>query len=246
MSLRYTMEASAKRAKKIIAISESTRRDIVKCLRIKDDKITVIYPGVDACFHPENSDDDSEIRRKYAGGERFILHVGTLEPRKNLDFLVDVYNALTKQFREPLRLVLAGGKGWNYAGLFRKVSELGLEDKVIFPGYVPADDLPRLYNAAELFVFPSLYEGFGLPLVEAMASGVPVVASSTSSIPEIVGNAGRIIEGWEPEEWVECIHSVLADGKKREEMKSRGLEQAGRFSWDRCAEETLKLYEEAV
>lgn len=246
LSLRYTMQSSAQRAKKIIAISRSTCRDIVENLNVSEDRIVVIYPGVDTSFHPRDSEVQEKIRQKYTKGGKFILNVGTLEPRKNLSFLIDVYNTLMKKFREPLHLVLAGGKGWNYKHIFGKVSELGIEDKVLFTGYVPQDELSHLYNAAEVFVFPSLYEGFGLPLVEAMASGVPVVASSTSSIPEVVGIAGGIIDGWDVEEWADCIYGVLVDGKKREDMKNRGIEQAKKFSWERCAKETLKLYKEVV
>ncbi len=246
LSLRYTMELSAKRARKIIAISESTCRDIVENLNVSEDKIVVIYPGAASCFRPRDSEEQDEVRKKYAEGCKFILHVGTLEPRKNLSFLIDVYNTLIKKFTEPLHLVLAGGKGWNYGHLFRKVSELGIENKVFFTGYVPPDELPHLYNAAEVFVFPSIYEGFGLPVVEAMASGVPVVAGSTSSIPEVVGSAGRIIKGWSVEEWTECIYSILVDEKMRGDMKNMGVEQAKKFSWKKCAEETLNVYREVA
>ena len=246
LSLRYTMGLSARRAKKIIAISRNTYRDIVENLKVSEDKIVVIYPGVSACFHPRDQEEQKKIRQKYTGGGKFILNVGTLEPRKNLSFLIDVYNTLMKKSEEPLHLVLAGGKGWNYKHLFRKVSELGIEDKVLFPGYVPPDELPHLYTAAELFIFPSLYEGFGLPALEAMASGVPVVASSTSSIPEVVGRAGRVIKGWNVEEWAECIYSILIDQKVREDMRDRGVEQAKKFSWSRCAKETMNVYQEVV
>jgi glycosyltransferase involved in cell wall biosynthesis len=247
LSLKHTMGLSARRAGKVIAISESTRRDILRYLSVDESKVVVIYPGVSSSFHPGDSAGSEQTRRKYAGGAKYILHVGTLEPRKNLGFLIDVYDLLRKResFRN-LHLVLAGGKGWGYENLFRKVAELGIEDKVHFAGYVGSDELPRLYRAAEALVFPSLYEGFGLPVLEAMASGLPVVVSSNSSLPEIVGDAGRLIKGWNAEEWAGVIHGVIIDGQLRERAISKGIVQAQKFSWEKCADEVLKVYAEAV
>lgn len=244
LSLKFTMKSSAQRASKIIAISQNTYHDIIKHLEVDESKVSVIYPGVSADFHPRDSLDFQEIRQKYANGARYILHVGTLEPRKNLGFLIDVYDRLVKgrESSERIHLVLAGGEGWGHENLFRKVAELGIQDKVFFTGYVPSDGLPYLYNAAEAFVFPSLYEGFGLPVLEAMASGVPVVTSSTSSLPEIVSDGGMVVEGWNVEEWADVLHNVLVDGKIRKDIISRALAQAKKFPWEKCADEMLKVY----
>ena len=247
LSLKYTMGLSARRARKVIAISESTRRDILKHLPVDESKVVVIYPGVSSSFHPGDSANREQTRQKYAGGARYILHVGTLEPRKNLGFLIDMYDLLRKRESSlNLHLVLAGGKGWGYDNLFRKAAELGIEDRVHFAGYVDSDELPCLYRAAEVLVYPSLYEGFGLPVLEAIASGLPVVVSSNSSLPEVVGDAGQVIRGWNAEEWAGAIHSIIADGPLRERAISKGIVQARKFSWEKCADEMLKVYMEAV
>ena len=248
LSLRFAMKSSARRAKKIIAISESTRRDILKYLQVEENKIEVIYPGVSDSFYPMDSIDRGKIRQKYAGGTRYMLHVGTLEPRKNLEFLIDVYNELLKDksFSGKLNLVLAGMRGWGYKNLFRKVEQLGIKDKVFFTEYVPEGEMPFLYNAAEVFVFPSLYEGFGLPVLEAMASGIPIVTSSTSSLPEVVGGAGMVINGWRKEEWTGALAKMLTDNGVKKDYAERGIRQARKFSWEKCAAETLRVYREIV
>ncbi len=247
-SLRFAMESSARRAKKIIAISENTRQDILKFLPVEENKIEVIYPGVSTSFCPSDSTDMEKIRQKYAGGTRYLLHVGTLEPRKNLGFLIDVYNELLKDnsFSKKLNLVLAGMRGWGYKNLFRKVEQLGIKDRVFFTEYVPESEMPFLYNAAEVFVFPSLYEGFGLPVLEAMASGIPVVTSSASSLPEVVGKAGMVINGWRKEDWTSTLSKMLTDNRIKKDFAERGIWQAKKFSWGKCAAETLRIYRETV
>jgi glycosyltransferase involved in cell wall biosynthesis len=164
-----------------------------------------------------------------------------IEPRKNLTVLLEAYQHLLDQGSE-LRLVIAGKKGWLYRGFFERLHELGLEDQVVFPGFVPEPDLPALYSAAELFVFPSLYEGFGLPVLEAMACGTPVVCSNTSSLPEIVGDAAICLHPQDRGAWVAALTEVLENQQLRAELKAKGLARAARFSWQEAARETMAVY----
>jgi len=186
------------------------------------------------------------LRRKRGLPQRMILFVGTLEPRKNAETLIRAYARLRRASAIPHRLVLAGGRGWRYEGLFALVEELGLQDDVLFPGFVPYDELPLWYNAADLFVFPSLYEGFGLPPLEAMACGVPVVVSSVSSLPEVVGDAGLLVDPLDVEGLAEAMARVLNDGALRAEMRGRGLARAERFSWLETARGTVRVYERVL
>jgi len=241
----------------ITAISESTRRDAVRLYGIDEAKITVIYPGVNALFRPASVEQATNIRRKYTLPEHFILSVGTLEPRKNLTALLDAYallkrdgphqdiRPLTSDLRPP-PLVIVGKKGWLYQGLFHKLHELNLEGQVMFPGFVPDDDLPGLYSAADLFVYPSLYEGFGLPVLEAMACGTPVVTSNVSSLPEVVGDTQVTVDPHDARALARAIEWVLTDEGKRQEMRAKGLQQAARFMWERTARETLAVYRQVL
>ena len=233
------------RAKKIIAISENTKRDIMSLLKIPEEKIVVIHSAVGEEFRQiDDKAKIAEIKKKYATGEHFILDVGTLEPRKNLPFLVRAYNIALKEGKISHNLVLTGKKGWYYESLFDLIKELHLEDRVILPGYVPDEDLPYLYNAADLFCFPSLYEGFGFPPLEALSCGTPVIAANNSSIPEVVGDAGILLDIDDEKVWAANIIEVLSDEKKLQELRSSGLEQAKKFSWAKTARETVKVYEE--
>ena len=197
---------SARRARRIVAISESTKRDVVRLLGVPPDKVEVVYCGIDEAFRPLAQDQVAAFRTKQGLPERFLFFVGTIEPRKNVTRLIEAFATLRPCDLAPLRpcdpatlrpcalaplkLVIGGAKGWFYQDVFARVEELGLGGEVMFPGYIPTSELPLWYNAAELFVYPSLYEGFGLPPLEAMACGTPVVAANTSALPEVVGQAG--------------------------------------------------------
>ncbi|MEM4301926.1 MAG: glycosyltransferase family 1 protein, partial [Candidatus Caldarchaeum sp.] len=192
--LTLLMPRFLRAADAVIAVSECTKRDAVRAYGIPEEKITVIYEGVSPRFRPANPEAVQAVRAKYGLPEHFILYVGTIEPRKNLVALLEAYAAiLTRNTQHAIRLVVVGKKGWLYEGFFRRLRELDLEERVHFTGYVPDEDLPALYSAADLFVFPSLYEGFGLPVLEAMACGVPVVCSNTSSLPEVAGDAALLV-----------------------------------------------------
>lgn len=228
---------------KIIAISESTKKDVMRLFHIPEDKIEVIYGAADEIYHPiEDPEILKQVRAKYKIPHKFILFVGIIEPRKNIARLIQAFSILKKKFEH--KLVIVGRKGWLYDEIFAQVRRSHLGEEVIFTGYVPREDLPALYSATELFIYPSLYEGFGLPPLEAMACGTPVITSNVSSLPEVMGEAGILIDPNNVDELSRAIDSVLSDENLREELREKGLRQAKKFSWERCAQETIKVYQE--
>lgn len=229
----------------VIAVSECTKRDAVRLYGIDEAKIRVIYEGVNPRFRLATPEAISGVRQKHGLPEHFILSVGTIEPRKNLNTLLEAYRALRHRGAQ-FKLVIVGKRGWLYRGFFRRLRELSLEDEIILPGFVPDEDLPALYSAADLFVFPSLYEGFGLPPLEAMACGTPVVTSDVSSLPEIVGDAAITIDPHNAQELAEAILHVLEDPALRVGLHHKGVARAKMFSWEDTAKRTLQIYEEVV
>ncbi len=247
--LTAAVPRSVRRADHVLADSQNTREDLIGLLGVPADKITVVYPGVEARFRPlDDPATLSAVRERYRLPERFILHVGTLEPRKNLERLVEAYALLPQRgiSTHEVGLVLAGGRGWLYEGVFKVVERLGLGDLVVFTGFVRDEDLPALYNLADLLVFPSMYEGFGLPPLEAMACGTPVVASNTSALPEVVGEAGLLVSPTDVQALAEAMVSGLQDEGLRARLRARGLEQARRFTWAQAAQETLRVYRRVI
>jgi len=241
--LNKVVPRSVHRANLVLADSQSTKDDLVELLGVEPARIEVVYPGVEERFHPiENQAILEQVRKRYNLPPRFVLGLGTLQPRKNFTRLIEAFADLRFAICD-LHLVIAGGKGWLYEEIFATVEQLGLEEKVIFPGFVADQDLPALYNLADLFVFPSLYEGFGLPPLEAMACGTPVITSDASSLPEVVGEAGLIVEATDVEDLAEAMKRVLEDDALQEEMIARGLEQARKFTWEEAASKLLSLYE---
>ena len=192
---------SCRRARVVIADSQATADDVHALLQVPAEKIEVIYPGVDERYRPLPGDEVDAYRQQKGWPERFLLMVGTLEPRKNHLGLIEAYAIYRTQARNPLPLLIGGGKGWHYQQIFERVQALGLEDHVHFLGFVSWDDLPWLYNAATLFVYPSRYEGFGLPVAEAMRCGLPVITSTASSLPEVAGDAAMTIDPDDPRPW---------------------------------------------
>ena len=240
---RYVLPAILKRADRIITISECSKRDIVKFYGISEQKITVTMLAADACYtpHPEGPGGAfvKDLPRPY------VLNVGTLEPRKNLDGLLRAF-AQAKKSGVPHTLVIAGARGWGDSRLAPLLRELGIAGSVIFTGFVEDEDLPHLYAGADFFVYPSLYEGFGIPVLEAMACGTPVIASNTSSIPEVAGDAALLVDPHSDAELSAAIISLAGDGKLRQELRERGVEQSARFTWQRTVDETLTLYRELL
>jgi glycosyltransferase involved in cell wall biosynthesis len=231
---------SIQRADLVLADSQSTKKDLIELLGVSPDKIEVVYAGVERRFRPmEGEMALHRVKKRYGLNFPFILSLGTLEPRKNFTRLIEAYALMRDR---GLKLVIAGGKGWLYDEIFAKVEELGLEDKIIFPGFIADEDLPALYNLAKIFVFPSLYEGFGLPPLEAMACGTPVVTSDRPSLPEVVGGAGLMVEATDDQELARAMERVLTDENLRREMREKGLRQAAKFTWEAAAEKLLDVY----
>jgi alpha-1,3-rhamnosyl/mannosyltransferase len=223
----------------IITISEFSKKEIINLLGLSPAKIYVTYLGVDQKFMPGEKGMEG-LPKEY------VLFLGNLEPRKNLETLLRAYQSLPGNLRERYPMVIAGASGWHTQELKKALHLIQDREKPILTGYVPQQLLPDLYRGASLFVYPSFYEGFGLPVLEAMACGIPVVASNTSSLPEVVGETGILINPYDADELRDAIGKVLEDPGQRKEMSERGLERAKLFSWDKCARETLSVYQEVL
>lgn len=235
------------RADAIIAVSENTKRDVVRLMNIPAEKIFVIYEGVNPSFRPiENREALERARAAYNLPARFILFFSTIEPRKNLVTLLDAYAGLLKQNSDISPLVVMGRKGWLYQATLQHIHDLGLTERVILTDWVRGEDVAAVINLATVFVFPSLYEGFGLTPLEAMACGTPVISSNASSLPEVIGDAGILIEPRDAHGFAQAITRVLNDDALRQELRARGLKQARQFTWERAARETLALYERVM
>lgn len=248
MYLQSQVRRSARHARRVIAVSQATKEDVVALFGVPPERITVIYNGVDDMFSPATPEEIDAFRRQRGLPQRFVLHLGTLEPRKNLARLVEAFAQARQQLAasDDLKLVLAGGKGWGYDDIFAAVERLGLQKQVLFPGYVPDADLPWFYRAATVFAYPSLLEGFGLPVVEAMACGTPVITSAVSSLPEVAGDAALLVDPLSADALADALVRVLHDSTLAGEMRRRGLLQASRFSWQRTAAETTAVYRWAL
>ncbi len=236
---------AVRRADLVLADSENTMQDIIELLGVAPGKVQVLYPGVDKRFIPLEDDELlMRVRHLYGLPIPFILSLSTLEPRKNLIFLLDAYAALRATGDVTHKLVIVGEKGWLYEGIFRRVKELCLEREVIFLGFVADENLPALYNLAEVFVFPSLYEGFGLPPLEAMACGTPVITSQGSSLPEVVGEAGLMVSSEDTEALTQAMRKVLDDPARREDLAKKGVRRAREFAWQSSARKLLTIYQD--
>ncbi len=233
---------SARAARQVIAISEATRRDLVTNYKINPRKIKVVYHGRDPGFAPVlDGVRIEETAARYGVSKPYCLHVGTLQPRKNLDMLVEAWSRLREKMERPPQLLLAGKRGWLYDSLIRAVESRSMGDLIKFADYVEQGDLPVLYSGALAFTFPSLYEGFGLPPLEAMSCGTPVLASSASSLPEVVGDAGLLLDPQDPGAWSDAVQRIMEEGELRQRLSRKGLERAALFTWERCARETLDV-----
>lgn len=244
--LRLLTARSCHHARRVIAISQSTARDLSATFGITPDKIDIAVPGVGEQFQPLPAPEVTAFRQRARLPDRFLLFLGTLEPRKNLPVLLQAYARLTATTRRAVHLVLAGGKGWMYDDIFRQVKQLDLADTVHFPGYLPAEELALWYNAADVFVYPSVFEGFGLPVVEAMACGTPVVVSDVSSLPEAAGDTGYRLPPDQPDAWTEALAHVVRDAGWRAREGQRGRAHAARFTWANTAAQTVASYRRAL
>jgi glycosyltransferase involved in cell wall biosynthesis len=239
--------ASVRKAAAVIAVSQQTADDLMRFFATPAAKITVIHNGVGAEYRPAGAAAAALTTFRTAHGlpERYLLYLGTLEPRKNLALLVRAYARWRAQAgaeERTVKLVLAGGKGWYYAEIFQLVEELGLAEQVIFPGFVPGAELPHWYQAALAFVYPSLYEGFGLPVAEALACGAPVLCSDSPALLEVAGDAALVAPAHSEEQLSLAIGRMVTEAPLRADLRARGLVRAKRFSWQAAAATTLDLY----
>ncbi|MDF1498225.1 MAG: glycosyltransferase family 1 protein [Patescibacteria group bacterium] len=234
----------AQKADKIIAVSNSTKNDLIEIYKAKPEKIKVIYSGV--ADKSKNINDQSQIlriKKKYNLPKEYILYLGTLEPRKNIISLIQAFENLKDNNGtkiENLKLVIAGSKGWLYKDIFKVVEISKYKKDIIFTGFIDNNDKSFIYSLAKLFVYPSFYEGFGFPPLEAMSVGTPVITSNFSSLPEATGDAAIVINPYNIDELKTAIELVLIDEKLKNIMIKRGFEQINKFSWQTCAENTLK------
>lgn len=242
--LIWSTRFAVRKARKVITVSEATKQDLITHYAIPSDKIEIIYLAADENFRPMPYDLVQPTLDKLGLiYKKYILFVGTLQPRKNIVRLVDAFIKLKKEHRIEEKLVLTGGKGWLWKPIVKKIQEAGLAADLVHLGYANASHLPALYNGAVLLTLPALYEGFGLPPLEAMQCGTPVVVSNISSLPEVVGEAGKLVDPKSVESIVEGLLEVLSNEKLREEMGEKGLMQAAKFSWEETGRKTLALFE---
>ncbi len=245
--LTANVPQAVKRASRILVDSKNTKQDVIELLHVPADKVSVIPAGVESRFRPTRDlEEFARVRNRYRLPEFFVLFVGTIEPRKNLSRLIAAYSDFRRQTGLPHQLVISGSKGWLYNDIFEQVTRDGLTEDVLFPGFVDDDDLPILYTLADLFVFPSLYEGFGLPPLEAMACGTPVIASDNSSLPEVLGQAALFVPAEDTTAIADAMARVLGDANLRTRLADLGRAQAARFTWSSAAHELIDAYQKAV
>lgn len=234
------LKRSCRDADVILTVSQNSRNEIAEFMNVPLDKIEIAYPAVDkAIFHPNKN--YNLIKEKYHIHNDYILYFGTLEPRKNITSIIKAFKIISEKNKD-INLVLAGKKGWMYDEIFQLVKGLHLEDRVIFTGYVPEEDAPVLYSCAVIFVFPSLYEGFGIPPLEAMACGTPVIVSNVASLPEVVGDAGILVNPYDIENIAHEMDTLINDSELRKQCSEKGLEQAKKFSWEDSAKKVIGIY----
>ena len=249
--LRAATRSAVRRAERVIAVSHQTKEELVHFLQVPAEKVDVIHNGVSEAFRPAPPEEVARFRSERGLPPRFILFLGTLEPRKNVVSLLEGFARWRKDSglgmgTDGVKLVVAGAKGWYFKQIFARAEELGLSSELLFPGFLPEKELPWWYRAAECFVYPSLYEGFGLPVLEAMACGTPVITSSVSSLPEVAGSAAITVDPGDTVALADAMGQVLGDAALRADMRQAGLLQAKRFSWDRTALETAAVYRQVL
>jgi glycosyltransferase involved in cell wall biosynthesis len=246
---RYVVRAGlvrvAKQADVVIVPSSTVQHDVQQHLRIDEDRVVVIPEGCEPRFRPLTDPEHlRRVRTKYGLPPLYILSLSTLEPRKNIPTLLHAFARLQSTLHaEPaLHLVVAGARGWREQAIFQTVQRLGLERAICFPGFIDDEDLPALYGGALLFVFPSLYEGFGLPVLEAMGCGVPVLASNTSALPAVAGDAALLVDPGDVDGMAAAMASILDNASLKERLRQKGFVRAQSFSWETTARKTLDLY----
>ncbi len=240
---RTSISAAARRATRVMTVSESSKRDILRYVKIRAEKIDVIYNAYDERFAADPKEDDVvRVRERYQLHDPFVLYAGTVKPHKNVERLIQAFHLVRQRGLERLKLVLIGDEISRYAALRRAVHQHQLHKYVRFLGYMPEETLAIMYRLAGVFVFPSLYEGFGLPPLEAMASGTPVVTSNVSSLPEVAGDAAVLVDPYDPAAIADGIYRVLTDEPLRADLRRKGLARARQFSWEDSARRVRAIY----
>lgn len=246
--LSKVVPRSVLRADHILADSQATKNDLIDRLQTPPDKVTVVYPGVDDRFQPNTeAEEQQRVRQQYNIGDGpFVLGVGTLEPRKNWPLLIRAWTILRRATPLPHRLVIAGGKGWLTHEIFAAIEASSFKKDIVLAGFVADADLPALYTAADVFAFPSLYEGFGIPVLESLACGTPVVCADNSSLPEAAGDAALLADASDADAFAAALQQLISDQALRTELRQRGLRHAARFPWRRSAETLWLAYQQVL
>ena len=245
--LRAVVPRSLQRADRIIAVSQRTADDLVERLRVPRDKIHVIHLGIDRAFtSAHDSEAERRLRERLGITQPFILAVGTIEPRKNYRSLIAAFAKATREPNGPPLMVIAGRTGWLYDGAFQAVDDFDVRKRVVFLDFIPDEDLPTLYQAATALAMPSIYEGFGIPIIEAMASGTPVICSDAGPLPEVAGDAALIVPVSSLDALADALYRVATDASLRRSLTDRGLARAQRFSWTEAARAHLTVYREVA
>lgn len=244
--LRQRVPTSLEKSNGVVTISKNSKNEIIEYYHINPRKIHIVYPALyHDEYYPRSKKEQTAVAKKFGINGKYILFTGTIEPRKNIERLLDAYAALPPKDKAEYTLVLAGGKGWKDEGIKAKLESLKNE-KIIITGYVDDADLPPLYSGASLFVFPSLYEGWGMPIVEAMACGVPVITANNSSLPEAAGDAAVMIDALDTNDITKQMERVLGDKKLADQMIKKGIKHAAKFSWEQSAKDFKKVIDEVL
>lgn len=246
--LNYVIQRSANRAARVIAISDYTRNDIIQTLKIPGEKVIKIYQGFEsATFQKKYTETEiRKINEKYHLPEKYILSVGHLEPRKNYNRLLEAFAILKNKDHIPHKLIIVGQENWLFESIFRDVERLGLKSAVQFVGFVIPEDLPALYQLADIFVLPSVFEGFGFPPLESMAAGTPVACSNVTSLPEVCGDAAVLFDPYNIADMRLKMRQLLEDESLKKSLVKKGFENLNRFSWKECAEKTAQVLNETL
>ena len=235
--------SAVSRADLIITVSNYIKGEVIEHLKVPPEKIITVPHGIEPRFTPDCPEKDRDLLAvRYGLSSPYLLSVATREPKKNLPRLLRAYRLLAERLSSPPRLVLVGKRGWETRDLRDEIGGEGSGNHVVSLGYVPYEDLPRLYRHAELFLFPSLYEGFGMPLLEAMASGCPVLAARAAAIPEVAGDSAVLVDPYDPEAMATEMEDLITDEERRNDLSERGIHRAGAFTWEETARRTLAAY----
>jgi glycosyltransferase involved in cell wall biosynthesis len=238
---------AAKRATRVLTVSQSSKRDILKFVDVPSEKIDVIYNAYDERFGVEPREEDVvRVRERYQLQDEFVMYAGNVKPHKNLGRLIEAFDLVRKRGLDYLKLIMIGDDISKYTALRRAVHQHQLHKYVRFLGYLPEETLAVMYRLAGVFVFPSLYEGFGLPPLEAMASGTPVIVSNLSSMPEVAGDAALLVDPYDPHAIADGIYRVLTDADVRKDLRRKGVARAGQFSWEQSVRRVRKIYSEVA